>query len=586
MADSNYNKEPVAGLSAASSCIRMTLAHPVIRSKSDDAMEAASTLSSLDKLECKRIEFRPVFTHQCFSNECIPGWRPFLDAEKESAKVYSSWKGGGDQAELEELHSSYDYCNAASPTLDVQIILSPSCHRCMIQIRTENEGNIPSETKQYDEPASKRVRFNCCDVGSDVEVESGRKHLQIHDLVKNISSALPPVEAVYVNGKVEEDIDLSKNNNSATKTETQNIIKCIDRSNTTDGYHSQPIGRVLKSYQVQIQNSTSVGKRGHDTFVLTMAHGSDPNVRAYHNEIQPLARWFIETADNVDISDEDGGFWTVLYLFREHDMPENKSNITLGTVAASSPSVSRKYYSLAGYTTLFHFNSPFRKPIPGIVVRVCQVLILPPYQRAGHGSKMLYAIHQYADTYIQEYEALTPIVEVNVEDPSPGFVALRDYVDYQRFVSLVTEKKNDGGGIAGKGTPYDFAYLTIHPITSKEYFDPISDGNLQSVASLLKITKGQSQIVHEMHKLAQLEAWKQELLNCSETANHQKKNSAIEAAETNFRLMVKRSLRTKRKEELGACLGGKEEQKALLSKWFDETLLHFRGLMGLNSHCS
>jgi len=581
MTDSNDNKDPVAGLSAASACIRMTLNQPLSKSKSED-----STSPALDRPECRRIEFRPVFTHQCFSNECISGWKPFPEAEEESAKVYLGWKGDDDRVKSARLHSSYKFCNTESSRLDVQILLSPSCHRCMIQIETENGGNDAVQKEKNDEPDKKRVRFTCSDGGSDAEVvDSGRKRLQIQDIVNNLSSALPPVEAVRVNGKVEAYIVLSKNYNPAKLEVTQNMTKCIDLSNDkTNGYLTQPIGRVLHSYQVDIQDSTTAEEEGKATFVLTMAHGSDPNVAAYHYFIQPLARWFIETADDIDISDEDGGFWTVLYLFREHAMPENKSNNNLGADAASSPSVAQKYYALAGYTTLFHFHSPFRKPTPGIIVRVCQALILPPYQRAGHGSKMLHAVHRYADTYVEEYESSIPIVEINVEDPAPGFVALRDYVDYQRFVSLVSdpdEKKKNYDGSDRKVIPFDSAYLTMHPITSKEYFGPIPENNLQYVASLLKITTGQSQIVHEMYKLAQLEAWKQQLLDCSETASQSHDPSTIEDAETNFRLMVKRSLRTNRQEELGACAGGKEEQKALLGKWFDETLLHFWGLLGL-----
>ena len=51
-------------------------------------------------------------------------------------------------------------------------------------------------------------------------------------------------------------------------------------------------------------------------------------------------------------------------------------------------------------------------------------------------------------------------------------------------------------------------------------------------------------------------------------------------------LCVERSIQIKRKslksyrtEELGACEGGKEEQKALLAKWFEETYSHYRKLL-------
>jgi hypothetical protein len=58
-------------------------------------------------------------------------------------------------------------------------------------------------------------------------------------------------------------------------------------------------------------------------------------------------------------------------------------------------------------------------------------------------------------------------------------------------------------------------------------------------------------------------------------------NAQIQQVETNYRLMIKKSLKSHRTEELGACEGGKEEQKALLAKWFDYTHNHYRKLLGL-----
>merc|ERR1712194_651158 len=98
-------------------------------------------------------------------------------------------------------------------------------------------------------------------------------------------------------------------------------------------------------------------------------------------------------------------------------------------------------YSLAGYITLLHVHSPFRKP-PGIIVRICQALILPPYHRAGHGSAMLHSLYACAEskndaTFTSSFSGID-ILEINVEDPAPAFVALRDFTDYQRFLSTVS----------------------------------------------------------------------------------------------------------------------------------------------------
>jgi histone acetyltransferase 1 len=66
--------------------------------------------------------------------------------------------------------------------------------------------------------------------------------------------------------------------------------------------------------------------------------------------------------------------------------------------------------------TVFHFLSPFKKPKPGTIARVCQVLILPPYQRVGHGKVLLQQLYDIA------HDTSNDIVEINVEDPAPVLV--------------------------------------------------------------------------------------------------------------------------------------------------------------------
>ena len=63
------NKEPFAGISVASPCTRISIS-------SDGNL----------------LDFQPVFTHQCFEEEFIPGWRPLTEAENQSKQVYRSWK--------------------------------------------------------------------------------------------------------------------------------------------------------------------------------------------------------------------------------------------------------------------------------------------------------------------------------------------------------------------------------------------------------------------------------------------------------------------------------------------------------------
>lgn len=503
--DNSEEKEPVAGLSAASSCIRLSLC------LEDDGKPPPSR------------QFSPVYTHQCFPGEFISGWRPSSSAEQSSQQVYQRWRYGSvgeASAAIDEKHSSYREIDGQDNQIEVNVLLSPSCNTCNIEVTTST---LPGNNDDTDEPVSKKAKKVTFGEADDRSM----RQLSIDDVMKKIQSSIPPVVSVKING---------------ISTATDGI-----KGSATDfNYLSNPVGAVVKSYKRKIKYNNDTVEEGD--FVITLAKGSDPSVASYHNAIQPLARWFIETADDVNISDEDGGFWTILYLFRKHD--NNSSDD--GTQSCR--------YSLAGYITLFHFHAPFRKPSPGIIVRVCQALILPTYQRAGHGSDLLLSVHEYADKYLNDYATSSTgmdIVEVNVEDPAPGFVALRDSVDYKRFVSLV------------ESLP-DLNYLQKYPVTNKEYFQPAPDGGL-SLSSLLKITKRQTEVMHEIYKLAAVERWK---LDSND-------NSQIQQVETYYRLMVKKSLKSHRTEELGACEGGKEEQKALLAKWFDQTHNHYRKLLGL-----
>ena len=518
MTDSIINtKEPVAGLSAASSCISLNI----------DFEDGAPCF------------FRPVFTHQCFDNEFIPGWRPLVSAEESSMQIYKSWNPDSN----DKLHTSYtklqcidQAVNKGDDRLSVHITLSPSCEKkCQVKIKTVSD-ELPIKDEGDSEPVTKKQKKHVSFAGvPDIE-DDDKTQMDIKDIVQKISSAVPPIQSVVVN-------DISREDLIPVAVESKS-----DTINETDGvYLKAPLGKVLLNY------SRKSDEAKYQKFVLTMADGSNPSIASYHNKVQSLAKWFIEAGDDVDLSDCTNGSWKVMYLFEQHKDAEDSPN----------------KLSLVGYITLLHVNSPFRKPNPGIVVRVCQALILPPYHKAGHGTQMLNAVYDYAirKNMTNELPSSDMIREINVEDPAPAFVRLRDSVDYQRFVSL----------IAKTGDVPDCSYLNSD-VTDKLYFDPVSDEDLLPVAGYLKITKRQCQVVHDIHKLSAIEKWKDKL---GLTYENDGLAQCVKEVETKYRLMVKKSLKQLRIEELSAA-GGKEEQKALLSKWFDETLKHYHRVLKAN----
>jgi len=262
-----------------------------------------------------------------------------------------------------------------------------------------------------------------------------------------------------------------------------------------DDYLRNLIGKAIKTY------TRKVGNTEHE-FVLTLADGDQ--AADYHSQVQNLALFFIESADGINLrSSNGGGYWKAMYLFQKH-----------GT----------RKYALCGYMTLFHFNAPFKKPKPGVVVRICQALLLPPYQRMGHGKVMMRAVHTVA-------ASTTEIVEINVEDPAPGFVSLRNRVDYELLAESMDSRD-----------PW------LPPKYTKDGdFSVLSDADLSNAAAMGRITTRQMQIAYELFKL----------------------QSTSATTEKKFRLMVKKRLLKTHREEVSACKT-KEERQAQLDEIFQD----------------
>jgi hypothetical protein len=113
-----------------------------------------------------------------------------------------------------------------------------------------------------------------------------------------------------------------------------------------------------------------------------------------------LAMWYIETASTIDFNDDK---WEVLFLMKK-DLRTNER-------------------SFIGYATLYTFHNPFL----GSKLRICQVLILPPFHGRGYGRHILFDIYSIA-------QSRPEVTEITVEDPAEAFQNLRDLVDVEWFL--------------------------------------------------------------------------------------------------------------------------------------------------------
>ncbi|XP_065883019.1 histone acetyltransferase type B catalytic subunit-like isoform X2 [Dysidea avara] len=129
-----------------------------------------------------------------------------------------------------------------------------------------------------------------------------------------------------------------------------------------------------------------------------------PGFASYHSRLQVFLLWFVDASSFLDIDDDK---WNFYMLYEKH-------------IENGQP-----FYSIVGYLTLYNYYAYPDKIRP----RISQALIFPPYQRQHHGTKLLNAV--YNDLIVQK-----DVYDITVEDPSDGFVALRDMLDCQNCQTL------------------------------------------------------------------------------------------------------------------------------------------------------
>lgn len=222
-------------------------------------------------------------------------------------------------------------------------------------------------------------------------------------------------------------------------------------------------------------------------------------VANFHRRVQKLAPWFIEsegvdsivlcmqmvgwtsfgdccctytravtqrttattqTPTDGDDVDPQAGEWELLYLVQR---PASAQQQQQEQEQGQGADGDKKSVVLVGYLTTYAFNNPLK----GKGLRVCQALVLPPFQRqgacavcacaqrcggasinidpnpsidrhnhmtrqtthTGHGQRLLRAAYALA-------RARDVVFEVTVEDPCPGFAALRAVIDTEDVRAL------------------------------------------------------------------------------------------------------------------------------------------------------
>ena len=285
----------------------------------------------------------------------------------------------------------------------------------------------------------------------------------------------------------------------------------------------------------------------------------------YHKAVQKLATWYIESASDIDPAEEEGA-WNVLYLFRKHQNDEHVHNNNDDD--NNQQEQSYYFYSLVGYMTLYHFHSPLRKPVGGTIVRVCQALLLPCYQRMGHGKRMLHTVFDQCRRSTADDSSggiHDTIVEVNVEDPAPAFAALRDVVDWERY----------------QESGQTWFREACHDITDINCFAVLKDSEALPITVQALTTTRQIQTVYELDRLQRLQQHlRQTEQQHQSSSDNDNKQEQREVMEKRFRLMVKQRLNRQNREEIAARCGiDKVAAKSLLEDMFQAAYRHYIAIL-------
>jgi histone acetyltransferase 1 len=136
----------------------------------------------------------------------------------------------------------------------------------------------------------------------------------------------------------------------------------------------------------------------------------DARLREVQCRAETLSFFYIDAASTADFTDTR---WRLLHLYQR------------GVRDVEGKIISNPLF--AGFITLFEFHNPLRFDRP-VSSRICQLLVLPPYQRKGLGKELIKCAYSVA----QDLNSF----EVTVEDPADGFKKLRDVIDLEVCVCV------------------------------------------------------------------------------------------------------------------------------------------------------
>jgi len=173
------------------------------------------------------------------------------------------------------------------------------------------------------------------------------------------------------------------------------FIASVDKDETF-----RPFGELIHSYDI---TSVNGNEKKFEVYFVSVV---DAGWRDYHERIQPFLLFYVDAASYIDVDDDKWNYYIVYEKYR-HD--------------------SGYRYAFVGYMTVYNYYAYPERIRP----RISQMLVLPPFQRQGHGSQLLQCFYNHC-------YAVPEVLDITVEDPSEGFQRMRDCVDAGNCLKLAS----------------------------------------------------------------------------------------------------------------------------------------------------
>ncbi|CAF4190487.1 unnamed protein product [Rotaria sp. Silwood2] len=208
------------------------------------------------------------------------------------------------------------------------------------------------------------------------------------------------------NVNYDEKINQEQNQELQTDDISQLLINWIPSSITTTSldlflskikYENEylPFGKQLFNYKLKGEESSP-----YFIYCINQNYFNNSRFIEWFSGFETFVKFFINSESTINNKD----FKMIIYLLYQQYQNNNKQIC----------------YTPIGFSTLHLYYAYPDKKRP----RISQILILPPYQRKGHGRHLLTTIYNdlRKDSCVQD---------ITAEDPSDKFIALRDLVSLE-----------------------------------------------------------------------------------------------------------------------------------------------------------